>query len=156
MKIEKIQTELLKAAVKKITTSKNFTWNIAYDENENIVYITDGHMVMNIPGNQFVLDVDMIAKVSGRALINASTFKSFYKQESDAKAGVASNEMKKLDKITVAKIRTEHEDKFAWLDTKYLKYFDNISHFGVIDEKSPVFVYEDDQLVGVILPVKVR
>ena len=41
-----------------------------------------------------------------------------------------------------------------WIAVKYLKLFDlSISHFKGSDKKSPLYIYEDETLVGLVLPV---
>lgn len=45
---------------------------------------------------------------------------------------------------------------YAYIDVKYTKYFDKDAHYSVKDFKSLVHVYENDQLVGVICPVRIN
>jgi len=54
--------------------------------------------------------------------------------------------------------RYEREDGrgYAYIDVKYTKYFDKDAHYFVKDFKSPVHVYEDDVLVGIICPVNIK
>ena len=56
------------------------------------------------------------------------------------------------DKRKVAKFQTD-SGKVAYVDTRYLKYFDKDARFFVKSYKEPVCVYEGDELAGIILPV---
>ena len=56
------------------------------------------------------------------------------------------------DKRKVAKFQT-NSGKVAYVDTRYLKYFDKDAKFFVKSHKEPVCVREDDELAGIILPV---
>lgn len=56
------------------------------------------------------------------------------------------------DKRKVAKFQTD-SGKVAYVDTRYLKYFDKNARFFVKSHKEPVCVYEDDEIAGIILPV---
>ena len=40
-----------------------------------------------------------------------------------------------------------------YINKQLLKYYGKNMSFKVIDSKSPVFVYEKDTLVGIVLPV---
>ena len=44
----------------------------------------------------------------------------------------------------------------AYIDVKYTKYFDRDASYHVKDCRSPVYVYEDDIFVGMILPVYIK
>ena len=48
-------------------------------------------------------------------------------------------------------VREDH----VWMDEKLLKYFDPMAQYYMTSRIKPVFVKEDDQLVGLILPLRI-
>lgn len=44
----------------------------------------------------------------------------------------------------------------AYIDVKYIKYFDKDAGYCIKDHRSPVHVYEDNILVGIICPVAIK
>lgn len=157
MKLEKIQSLILKAAIRKIETEKETPWIVSYSEEDGVVYVTEGHFIMSIPERKFVLDVDLLGEI-GKRPCEPKTFKGFYSMESDAKAAYKTNEIRKVDKGEVVKIESEDGSVHAWIDRNFLKFFedDEDTNFTVINRKSPVFVYEFGELVGAILPVNIQ
>lgn len=45
---------------------------------------------------------------------------------------------------------------YAYIDVKYIKYFDKDASYFVKDTITPVHVYEDHRLVGIICPVRIK
>lgn len=52
-------------------------------------------------------------------------------------------------------IRVANDRTHAWIDRKYLKYFD-APEFAIADSKSMVLVYEEGELVGAVAPVRIK
>lgn len=61
------------------------------------------------------------------------------------------DEMCVIKKDTAQKVQSEHYT--AWLNVKFLKSFAKDAHFKIASEKSPVLVYENDILVGLVCPI---
>lgn len=63
------------------------------------------------------------------------------------------NELMSKDKVTLQKVTDGKIE--VWINTAFLKNFDKSATFKITGEKSPILVFEDDTLVGLILPVRV-
>ena len=62
--------------------------------------------------------------------------------------------MMKQDKKTLCELKCE---KFnVYIDGRYLRNFDKVCTFKCKSPKSPVVVYEDGNIAGLILPVKIN
>lgn len=63
------------------------------------------------------------------------------------------NELMSKDKVTLQKVTDGKIE--VWINTAFLKNFDKSATFKITGEKSPILVFEDDNMVGLILPVRV-
>ena len=61
------------------------------------------------------------------------------------------DEMWVSEKGTAQKVQSEHYT--AWVNVKFLKPFAKDAEFRIASEKSPVLVYENDILVGLVCPI---
>lgn len=140
----RIQRELLK----KLT--KGETERIAIQESEQLIYITlNYHSVVIIPKKEFFIDITKTPKI-----IKSNVFDSFIKLQSKATAAYKTKEAKLIsDKIIATKITDGTID--VWLDVDLLKDFGTDVSFKIIDSKTPVFVYENENLVGIVLPIRI-
>ena len=59
-------------------------------------------------------------------------------------------------KQTVRKLIHEQEKRFVWIDTKFLKNFEDFSKFYQEKENGIVVVVEDNEIVGGIMPIKME
>ena len=57
-------------------------------------------------------------------------------------------------KELLGKIAVKIGDK--WVNEKYLKAFENPTFKTADNYIDPVYVYEDDELVGLVMPIRVR
>ena len=71
-----------------------------------------------------------------------------------------SNEIRKVNtgfsKKEISVVKITNDNTYAWINETYLKEFEVDCTFKISSPKSPVFVYEEDELVGLILPVHVK
>lgn len=145
MNILKIQTDILKLL---ITDQKNRCR--CSKEHKGIIAVTDNSMVAFIPKDQMFIQT------------HAEPFdlKPFLKQFDDgdyvlSKAShmvpYKTSTMRKT--INTWKLTVEDSERYAWVDEKYMKYFDKYADFYVQDSRTPIFVMEYGNVVGMILPV---
>lgn len=145
MNINKILSEALKIV---FNEKKKIGSN--YGEDEKFIYwMPDGYRIFKIPQKDFLIDLK-------KALPNKMPLNNPNKFLNDIESEVAikTNEIKAIDKGQVIKIKGEKSH--AWINIKYLKEFNSDCTFKIINQKSPLFVYENEEIVGVILPVYVR
>lgn len=145
MKLNKIMTNVLKISADE-KKSKVFIYGI----DKGYVYFSpDGLRMYKIAEKDFLIDL-------GKAFPHKTPINDPKKMmnDSDAEPAVKTNEVKLYEKFTVIKIKSEKSQ--AWVNVDYLKDFDTDCTFKIMDEKSPVFVYEYEELVGLILPVKIE
>lgn len=55
----------------------------------------------------------------------------------------------------LARYERSDEQGCAYIDVKYTKYFSPNAEYMVAGRKDPVYVYENDELVGIICPVNI-
>lgn len=138
MKLKIVHDEMLKCALKDD--------RIIIGEWEDKIFVSpDGYKSYIVPADKFFLDVEKVLR--GRPKFQTD---SFIKQERDAKQIFMTNEMKKLEKATVVKIGEK------WVDVKNLKAFEN-PHFATTGYRlSPIYIYENSELVGFTMPFNIK
>lgn len=154
MKIEKIQSELLKAAMK--NHRHPFRHAVTLDEENKCVYVIDenGSMCMKISSHMFMLDIEKLNEM--RHGINIKSAQAFFKNIDDSVPASLSGEIRALKSGECAKVVSADGEKFTWVNKKFLKYFENDCTFAVRGATAPVFVLEHGECVGLIMPVRVN
>ena len=145
----KIQEKMLKDAYERDTKLKKFSYR--YGETDEIIGITpDGHVMFFIPKDKVYVNTDMIFKESIPVKLNC-----FIDSQKDQKDVLMTNQIEIIgNKIQVRLFKTVESSENIWIDEKLLKYFDlKRSSFKGMNGRSPLFVYEYENLVGIILPV---
>ena len=143
MKITKILTDLLKSVEKKKVLEINYSYQGDY-----IAFLPDGHRAYRIHKNDFLIDLAK-ALPDKQPLSLTNVF-----DDSHAQDAIKTNELREIDKKTVVKIAGYNVH--AWVNTAYLKEFEDDCTFKVTGEKCPVYVYEQGELVGLVLPVDIK
>ena len=143
MKITKILTDLLKAVEKK----KTFEINYGYDDGY-VYYLPDKYRAYRIHSDEFL--VDMVKALPDKTPLMARKFFD----DSNAEDAIKTNELREINKVTVVKI--VGANSYAWINTAYLKEFEADCTFKITGPKAPVYIYEQDKLVGLILPVFIK
>lgn len=149
----KLQQEIMKYAHKRDTTHKytaNWLWSrIKMGVSDFVMVVTDvrGYFV---PAEQWYLDCERVfehGENNLKAIADGANNYTVPLKDSGLR--------RKLQKITVAVLEGIDTDMEVWVDVKNLDLFDlSVATFKGTNEKSPVFVYEYDMLVGLVLPVK--
>lgn len=132
MKVRKINEEFLKIYYKKE--------KIYYEKYEDYVLLSDSYRIYKIKNDDCILDLTKFKE------IKLSKFLDDY----DYVLGNITDNIIDI-KIKLRKIATEDFD--LYVNDNYLKLFDN-PIVKVKSDDSPVLVYENDEIVGLILPVK--
>lgn len=146
MKYLKFQQDLLKAAEAR-DGWKRKPFHYPWFENEHSIFICpQGHYFVSIPRSLFYLDKDKV--------LNTPPFdgKSFLKDYDDLELVTDAHVTQDVDKMKLHKFAIGNES--VLLDEDNLKYFD-LSHstFRGTNRKSPIYIYEYEALVGMVLPV---
>lgn len=147
MKYLKLQTTLLEEAHKRDERSKQFYWY--YATSEDNVYVTDVFFAICIPKGVFYLDVEQVFR--NRAPMKSMP--SLFEKAQGAKEVIRTGTLEKVDKRTLELFKVGEQD--VWADTKLLNWFDNdeyVTYMGT-DYKSPIYILEDGDVVGLVLPV---
>ena len=116
----------------------------AYDEN-TVGVTTDGFVMYLIPEKAFIFDKNKL----NRERVDMTRFIFPYGYES----AVRSNELIASDKKTLAVFKNDNIEVFV--DLKLLKAFDSrTSTYKIKSPTSGVLVYENDILVGLVMPTR--
>ena len=148
----KLLTDVLKARDKEKTRGVKSPYLYGYYEKYGEKYIViaiDGHALVFIPERVFYLDIekcfDQVEPLHVNKIIDDDNVVDTYTD------GI----VKPVGGDPKRKVQIFSNDKAdIWIAVKYLKLFDlSISHFKGSDKKSPLYIYEDETLVGLVLPV---
>ena len=140
MKLKKVYDEIIKASL----NNEKVIIHLGKIE-DKIAISTDGFIMYFVPEKDFIFDAEKILR--GRSKFNAN---ELTKDEPKAKPIGKTGEMKEL----LGKIAVKIGDK--WVNEKYLKAFENPTFKTADNYIDPVYVYEDDELVGLVMPIRVR
>lgn len=136
MNLNNILTGICKAFVKK----QRF---MCGDHDDCVGVSYDGFHAYFIPKTDFPFDQTKLGlPVDWKALLP--------KNSTDA---TLTNELMSKDKVTLQKVTDGKTE--VWINTAFLKNFDKSATFKMTGVKSPILVFEDDTMVGLILPVRV-
>ena len=138
MKIKKVYDEIIKASL----NNEKAIIHLGKTE-DKIAISTDGFIMYFVPEKDFIFDIEKILR--GRGSFNA---KELTKNETNAKTVSKTGEMAEL----LGKIAVKIGDK--WVNEKYLKAFENPTFKTTDNYIDPVYVYEDDELVGLVMPIQ--
>lgn len=145
MNILKVQTDFLKLMVK---GDKNKV-HIFDDKNRpEWIGISEGHYICFIPKYSFFLKADDLPRHDTTYLMTDYEDGKLAQQDVIKRANID------LKMRTCVKLK--NEDTFAWVDESRIKVFDKYATFYVIGPKKPVYVLENDELVGIVIPAMVR
>lgn len=153
MKYNKVMTDMLNAWYKDDRKFNNSYWYAETDE--GIFLCIDGVMAINMPRCLFKLDMSIfdtpaISENMVKSLINGRTDAQevFYKYEKPYE--------KDGKKLTIAVLDSIDSDGEIWINKNLLRYFDDKKcdlKFYATKPNYPVYIYEDGQYCGLVLPV---
>lgn len=140
MKLDKVYNEVIKERLK-----SNERVFMGYLDEDTIGVTTDGFVMYFIPKKEFLLDVEILLK--NRHTLNLEN----YKEPKDLKEIPKTNEYRKLKNRTIVKIGNKY------FDEKLLKNFEKYAIFKSTDSPyTQAYIYEDDTLVGMVMPTKIE
>lgn len=135
MKINKVNEEFVKIYFK--------TKKVFYQKVNKYVYLSDSYRIYRLNEENCLLDTSKF--------IEAPLEK--FMQDNQYNEGIITNEFV-VDKYKLRVIKTFEENEIIYVNDNFLKLFDD-PHVMVKDKISPIYVYEKDEIVGMLLPVKV-
>ena len=146
MNIVKLQQDI----IKDLLNNKRGEWFIQIKDSE--VYILTRFQVFILSSKEFVLDIDKLG------FSNTNIAESLLKSADDAKPAIKTDIIKSVVSqgkvVNCQELKRVDNGEIAYVNQSLLKVYDKNCDFEVINAKSPVFVYENDILVGVVLPIK--
>ena len=152
MKYLKIQQDLLKMADAR-DGWKHRPFNVPWFQHSEKVWVCfDAVICLGIPHKKFYLNREMIFDGSipfegGKGIIDMS---SETKDAEDTK--MVMDRIVQGKKMKLHKFRVDDTDIF--IDENLMKYFDeDVTKFTGTSSKRPLYVWEGDDLVGVVFPV---
>lgn len=137
MKVQKLNKELL---------------NIYYNKDKRIyaqlvedkVYITDSYRAWIVNKEDFILDINKMKNVDISKFFNEDGYITAHKE----------NRFVEMTDGTMGVYLTSDETDFEVLiNKKYLDVFENYT-LKIKGEREPVLVYEHEELVGLVLPMR--
>ena len=145
MKFIKIQQDLLKQIGKEKGSLIIGKYCIS---DGNVIFTLDGHWAVIIPKEQFYLDFEKAFGNNGTA-----DLARFIVEKEELKEAIPTNVSVSIGEMECRKLMVDGID--VYVDKKFLNYFNSDSKFYGKDNKSPVFIYEKEVLVGFILSAHV-
>lgn len=117
-----------------------------YDK-DTVGVTIDGFVMWFIPGKDFIFDADKLRRGTLETNINA-----LIPPKKCVEEAIRTNKLIQDGKRTLSEIMGP--DFKVYLDTKLLKAFDKNATYKVSGSKTPVLVYENDILVGLVCPTR--
>lgn len=164
MKFIKYQQDVIKEVLKNNSKARLICWKEKdiYSSETNAYCTIDGFLLMCIPEKLWALDMDRLKEHLGIKGGNP-TLKNLVDFDNRMEAILANEKRDETDyagnkKRPVVKIKAVGDDtKFAWVDERLLKYFDNPT-FTLSKERPDIRginVYEGETFVGMVMPVRI-
>lgn len=148
MKYLQLQVDILKTADKRERNQK-CTHDFQYGMmDESICVIVDAHYIVIVPDAVWYLDN---SKVFTRPPMNMENMIRLDDQYEIYDSGLTRSHPDGRElKMLSGSFKT-------YIDKANLKYFDkDITHYTARDNKSPVHVYSDNYLIGLVMPVRIE
>lgn len=145
MNVTNIMIELLKEA-KKDKLNKYFI-----KENGEAVYLSEAHYIYKIRRDDFLLDVN---KLIEKGIKRSFSIEKYF-TPTDTREAKKTGYTKELEKIGKL-VEFECEENFIYIDERFLKNYDKNATFKGTNGKSPLYVLENDEVVGLILPINIK
>lgn len=142
MNILKIMTDFLKQV------SKDDTARVLFGIDEEFTYLSpDGYRCFVIPNDKFLIDLSKAVPYK----LPIENIKEKFFNDQNSREAVKTIKLTRVGNSNV--IAIANDEVTTWVREDYLKEFAKDCTFKISSPKSPVFVYEKNILVGMILPV---
>ena len=148
----KFQQDLLKAADERDGYKHKF-FNYPWFETDDKIFICpQGYYFIAILKVQFYMDKEKVFKnitpINGKSFLNPDNLQMATDTHTIVVADVKAK--MKLHKFVIG-------DEVIFLDENNLKYFDlEDSTFKGTNRKNPIYIYENEEMVGMVLPVNYK
>lgn len=152
----KIQQEIMKNGEKRLNNSTSATihwFTVNFTNSEDFVNVSEGHFIVCIPKSHFFLDRNndylFPRKPADGKLTMSGAYKSDVSEVRDTHIVEVLSDGKALHKF-------EGKDEDIYINEAYLKNYFNLKadlKFYGTDRKSPVYIWQNGDLIGVVLPV---
>ena len=145
----KLQTEILKALDKDKMINSRFPYMHGFYKSLDKKYIAvvNNYILYLVPEEKFYLNLDKCFKTPPLPGID-----KMIKGSDEAVDTYTEGLIKPVEKNKVQIFNNRIDD--IWIDVNNLKLFDlKNSAFKGSDKKSPLYIYEGEELVGFVLPV---
>lgn len=116
---------------------------VAYDQIDNKILLTDSYRLYILKDDDFILDKSKLRKVDLSKFINDEGYI----------LGYVTNDLKFINKDIIRVIKSSDDSIVINVNDNYLKYFDRFE-IKVKSDHDPVYIYENDEMVGLVLPIK--
>ena len=146
MNIVKIQQELIKDCL----SGKAHKWFMQKTDTEVILF--NRYQMFLLDNKDFLLKYE---KLVGAGVKESVAANKILDSADDATLAIRTGCLKTVNKCTLLELEKADNGELVYVDQSLLKYYDKSADACVINRKSPVFIYESDILVGVVLPYKV-
>lgn len=149
----KIQQDILKATLNTKISLKQGVYVCPYFEMEDAIFVCPEALFgMKIPKNLFYLDKEKVFEappwdVGGKMMISNSvnTFDA-----EDTRTVIDYIHNKKKMKLHIFDVESGER---VYVDERFMKYFDDCTEFTGSTSKSPIYVWKNGVVVGMIMPV---
>lgn len=138
------------AAVNKLVLNeltKDRFFNLRYQIKEGKVYIVlEGYRLFVIPEDKFFINLSGVKEVNAQLLLR-----------DDVEIGKLTGNFRICEvndkEITVSEVKVNNRS--VYVDTKLLKEFGKITSIGITAKCGPVYLYDGEEFMGMVMPVKV-
>lgn len=144
MKIKNIHAEILKLYY------SNKGAVLLYDCDDRIVVVLEGSRIFLVEKSKFMLDS---SKLIDTNVNSQRQIKEMLNGCKGYEFAELTNEVRISDSFE--RIKIKNDEKYAWVNRKSLKNFDNEATYRVLNAMAPVRVFENGDLVGLIMPIRV-
>lgn len=147
MNIKKINESILKTSFKK-------NGRILIGEDGDKLYLSpDGYVAFIIDRDDFKLDIEKI--LNGHSKTNL--MKDHMKKLTDSERGriVDFGDFVDEKNKTTRVAKLKNSETYAFINKTYMSYFDTDATFSIVSPKHQVFVWEHNECVGFILPMRI-
>lgn len=143
----KFETDLMRLFDK--NKLKRFKWGVLDNNKDELVFTLDGNYAVIIPRVKFYLCDDLLDSRN-----EWKQFSTIFNMENYVSAHVVVSDIDDKGELYYKLNSATNEQ--VWVRAKNLKYFDfpATTTFAIKNDISPVMVFENGELVGVVMPIR--
>ena len=121
-------------------------------EDGYVFYSPDGYVLYRIPEERFYLDIEKVFKNIAPTQVDRIW------RPGDVRPAVRTGDVKikQVEEKPVTVVKIKNDSAAVWVNEKLLKNFAPDCDFLITNRFSPVYVVENDEPVGLVLPMKME